>query len=696
MAWNIHWQVPFYGRNGALYTAYIYDESTPDESWPITLKAAAHPFVIEEDDYEDPFTAVRLMTGYLRIVDDGYDDDGHALADGWWRDFVPATDTDRPLVLKKGNDVWFRGFLQPETYRGVLYGNPQEREFPFQSSLAILGGIQINYQQTAIQNFAYLLKTVIEAIPFHDYGVYKFSGGNYARGWLLTEIDWQNFVDEINDNGISPRCTMLEALEDMLRFWGWSASGSFNFTFTSHDDIEGGSSSHLYLAKNDLDALADRSNTSAGTVYASTIITMPTNDFSNVNNDDIFERGPSKATVCINCSVIDEIFVFCPDSFRKTMIDGGYDQSFYFEDDTETLYIADFTADQVNMTCPFITGTTVNGSASFNNMRVRDEENLNEKDNLPVIMFKATADVNFYHNTGTVLASLETVYEHIYGDGKFTITFSTFRRGWKYVSTDDNKEYGNTHMYMSFGIGKNRANAVWFNGIIWENTKRFFRVTVGNSDDKMRIESGFDALSNLRYIDAIPISLSGMPTGKIPKGKIFIDFYGSDDVESLTHLDPSTYPRYFEISEFTLNFEKAGVNTVQDSWRRKVKEPEESRTYIANNQNRNNEEWNYDGVFGSDNNMKFSKSLLIDPASGYLQSATYANGSQRPEQHLANRVANYWSNRKRLVYIEKQLPSNVAAYDHINKYLFDGSTFQILSVSYDLWESIAKWKLIEL
>lgn len=695
MAWNVHWQVTFVGKNGATYDVSIYDEATPDASWPVHLKAAAHPFVIEEDDDEDPFTAVRLTTGYLRIVDDGYDANGNILPDGWWRDLVPTTDTSRPIVLKKGEYVWFRGFLQAQNYSGVLYGNPQEREFPIQCCLSILGGIDINYQQTSIHNFAYLLKTIVESIPFHDYGAYAFTGGNYARTWLLTEIDWQNFVDEINDDGISPRCTMLEALEDMARFWGWSVSGFVKISFTSHDDYSGGSGMYLYLTKENLDALADLSNTSAGLVYAVTNITMKTNDFLSTNNEDMIVRGPSTAAVKIDCQVIDELFAFCPDSFRQAMIDGGYDQTYYFRDETDTIYISDFTVDHLSMTCPFLSGTAVNGSASFNNMLVRDEENLNEKYNLPVIMFKQTAVVDFYHNTGTVIASMETVYEHMYGDGKFSASFATFRRGWKYISTEDENEYGNTYMIISFGIGKDRANAVWFNGVIWESTKRFFRVTVGNKDDKMRIQSVYDNLGNIRMLDYIPISLAGMPSGKVPKGKMFIDFYGSQDVKSLSRTDPN-YPRVFEISEFTLNYEKAGVKTVQDSWRTGIKEPEESRSYVASNSNRSDEEWNYDGVYGTDNNMHFGKGILINPSGGYLENVLYQNGSHRPEQHLANRVANYWSNRKRVVTLEKELPSVVAVYDHNNKFLFEGSTWQILGIGYDFWDSIAKWKLIEI
>ena len=48
--------------------------------------------------------------------------------------------------------------MQAQDFGSVLYGNPQEREFPIQCVLTVTQGTDINYQQTQIQNFAYLLK----------------------------------------------------------------------------------------------------------------------------------------------------------------------------------------------------------------------------------------------------------------------------------------------------------------------------------------------------------------------------------------------------------------------------------------------------------------------------------------------------------------------------------------------------------
>jgi hypothetical protein len=130
---------------------------------PVPLKAGATPFVTQESDDDDMFTPIRTQSGYLRIVDDGYAADGVTPFD--WKDLTPATDTERPVTLTANGSVVWRGFMQAQDFGSTLYGNPQEREFPLQCVLTVTQGTDINYQQTDVQNFAYLLKQIVDAIP---------------------------------------------------------------------------------------------------------------------------------------------------------------------------------------------------------------------------------------------------------------------------------------------------------------------------------------------------------------------------------------------------------------------------------------------------------------------------------------------------------------------------------------------------
>ena len=123
----IHWQIKFKSLRAANgnedYTVNIYDDDYTGD--PIPLKGGAEPFVTQEDDDEDIFTPMRTQSGYIRIVDDGFDAQEPAQPFNW-KDLVPSTDIDRPVVLTNGNNVvLWHGFMQAQNFSGVLYGNPQ-------------------------------------------------------------------------------------------------------------------------------------------------------------------------------------------------------------------------------------------------------------------------------------------------------------------------------------------------------------------------------------------------------------------------------------------------------------------------------------------------------------------------------------------------------------------------------------------
>ena len=166
-------------RAGTTYVVHIGGGTGAE----VPLIGGAQPFTTQEDDNEDVFTPIRTQSGYLRVVDNGLDANGNA----WnWKDLIPATDTSRPVTLTAGGTVVWQGFMQAQDFGSVLYGNPQEREFPIQCVLTITQGTDINYQQTGIQNFAYLLKKVVDSIPYAQRITdFYIQGGSDAQAWLM-------------------------------------------------------------------------------------------------------------------------------------------------------------------------------------------------------------------------------------------------------------------------------------------------------------------------------------------------------------------------------------------------------------------------------------------------------------------------------------------------------------------------------
>jgi hypothetical protein len=181
-------------RSNELLTVNIYDSTFSGEA--MVLRGAAEPFETQEEGGDDLFTPVRLQSGYLRIVDDGFAADGVTAFN--WRDFIPTTDTDRPVTLTDASDnVLWQGFLQAQNFGATLFGNPQTREFPIQCGLSVTQGIDINFSQKEIRNFAYLIKQIVDSIPATCRPTHIMVQGD-AFIWLPKTIDWQLFAD-VND-----------------------------------------------------------------------------------------------------------------------------------------------------------------------------------------------------------------------------------------------------------------------------------------------------------------------------------------------------------------------------------------------------------------------------------------------------------------------------------------------------------------
>ena len=144
----------------------------------VQLSGGAQPFTTQEEGSEDMFTNIRTQTGYFRIVDNARDYDGNVIdataGQDWWKDLIPATNSDRPVTLTVGNTVVWQGFMQSQTFSGQLYGNPQEREFPVICPLGVLAGVDIDFN-AGLKNFAYLLKTVCDTIDTKSNSVVHIS-----------------------------------------------------------------------------------------------------------------------------------------------------------------------------------------------------------------------------------------------------------------------------------------------------------------------------------------------------------------------------------------------------------------------------------------------------------------------------------------------------------------------------------------
>ena len=470
----IHWQVKFRSlRTETLYTVNIYDGSYTDD--PVQLTGAAQPFETQEDDDDDFFSPIRRQSGYLRIVDIGDDNDGNTFN---WRDMIADTDTSRPVTLTDDSGrVRWQGFLQPQNFGVDLYMSPQEIEFPLQCPISITEGIDINYNETAIGNFAYLLKRIVESIPTCAPTNFVFQGGDRAMGILLKRIDWQNFVLDSRDEGdgsIIMRdegMTMYACLEGMCSFWGWTLrEHESTWYFTCADD-SADMPSGLVLTKAELDDVASGNMTfkepesifvsrSVGDIFAST------------NNIDMQVRGPRKVVITSDANIAADFVIRPFDSLlEEAMNEAGWqfnirygDQTIGHTNDVTTVYRRNFI-----FFCS-------NGNSAFWQVRKYEGPENGYGASINVLAIKSTGSTS-----ADSLASFITRYEHGFGDGFFVLHGETYLGAEEYVDTEQGIAYaGNREMFMALGIGKSRASAKWWNGRAWQDSYTRFTVTVGN------------------------------------------------------------------------------------------------------------------------------------------------------------------------------------------------------------------------
>lgn len=640
----IHWQVTFNTlRGGKALTASVYDNLYSGQ--PIQLKGGAEPFTTEENNDDDPFKAVRQQTGSLRIVDDGYAADGVTAFN--WRDLQPRSDHDRPIILTDENDtILWQGFLQPQNFSGTLYQKTQEREFPVQCALSILGSQFPNTTDQGIVNFAYLLKYCVDMVSSASLAVVAFTeiiiqGGADAQRWLSKKFHWANLLSEDNEEELSPQYDLLTCLEDMCNFWGFQArtEGSRLYLMCQDDPSV---QTLLTLSPADLATLA--AGTVAGTVSDDPFIRQElTGDiFSSNDNDDMWVSGPSEVAVKADCNEQNTAFQFAPPMVRKLMEDAGsYTWHHLATDDPQVGFFA----------TPLIrqfTGNIMDGTAGNNAGFCRKQIYSTIEADQPTLI-DAFDFVNIQEQD-SVKISIQTKRMMSFSKGSLKFSGQVFKLA-EVWDSEDNNDY----LKVRIGIGETRESAKWWSihsdssGNItkgWIDTTSNVLLTIGNGDIK---GAGllFSVLSPLPFYENY--TFDAIPTDDYLHGYIFIDFLGI--LWDFYHADTQN----FTVGNFKVEYSRDEVyipsNVNEEPRSRQLKKDRvSSMDYKSVNENAVSNKQNIDLVYASDNSMKYGFGLVMEPTFNYMAGARYGDlVLQHPEQHFADRITAYWNASRRLL-----------------------------------------------
>lgn len=668
----------------------------------VQLSGGAQPFTTEEEGSEDMFTNIRTQTGYFRIVDNAKDYNGNVIdaqaGQDWWKDLIPATNSARPVTLTVGNTVVWQGFMQSQTFSGQLYGNPQEREFPVICPLGVLAGVDIDFN-AGLKNFAYLLKNVCDTIDLKSNNVVHISdiyvqGGADARQWLLTKIDWQNFASEDSDGVTRAKYTIYDVLEDMCRFWGWTArtKGTALYLTCADDSAE---QNFLKLNRTQLNTLAAATtDTTTGSIVTPTTVTLADSAadpiFASTNQEDYQIQGPHRAVVKADCNEHDTIVKFAPKDIEDYMgdsyawVQGDGDLVGYFTTTPKTA------SNQGSNTMKVTTGT-YGRIARRQIYQSTESESAVVGDMLMVLSG---------HNNTSPSIQLQTLRPMSFGGGSISLG-GTAWMGAEPLQQEKNKYT----IRMRLGIGMTRASAKWWYMAMetvgttptissgWSSTPSIFNVPLSGNTLKSTGTYFTIFIAGSMYVyPAIPIPENTY-------GYIFIDIMGAHDYTNGNEIEA------FEIANLEISYSRdsyqipSSIGEVRP--RELITKRVTSQEYSATNSNASKEEWNANCIFASDNNMEYGYGLLLDASGNIIQTVQYggsATNQQHPEQHLANRVANYWATAKRKIDPEL-LANNIPAVDPTNIVKVGAdtvTTYAPIAISRDWRDDITRISLLQL
>ena len=656
----------------------------------IELKGAAQPFVTSEDADEDVFKPVRTQTGYIRIVDDGKAADGVTTFD--WHDLIPASDTERPVTLTKGNTTLWQGFMQTQTFDGPLYSGPTEREFPVQCMLSALDSIMVDTSivvdnvQYHVCNFYMLIYQAFSKVSSKiTIGNFQIQGGTDAYVWLKSKFDWQNLLTD-NGGTLSPRYSYLKALEDMCRFWGFSLrTDGTNIYLTMIGDSVVTGKLTMTLAQVLTAATTD---TSTGTISSDYYSSTPIYDYANTEQQETYLRGKNKAIVKADCNKADIGVDFAPQAVEDAM---GDDWRWAGESDSQVGY---FYTNPPKAGTNCITTDVMNCSSIATKGQFMRVQIYGSTDDAEPVE-SDVIDILAPYAEGQIIASIETVRSHRFGVGSLEMTGDIYHEA-KKMTFSEGKEY----MVMRLGIGASRATAKWFyikNSVTgdtdpmnphWDNSP--YDLLVFPKSGKLCVGSVIWESFIYTYIDDLR-TFAKIPTEAGLEGKVFIDFLGSGN--GRFQIGES-----FMIANFSLKFSRDTVvlpNTFisQQPARMVTVRRQSACEYKSEAWNKNTENWSADCIFASDNNMEYGLGLLMNSNGTWLEKATYSHATvqqQRPEEHLAGAVTSYWANERKMTHLEVQ-----NTYADIIRPDQTVSGGYIAAIGYDWRDAIVKLDIIQ-
>lgn len=196
---------------------YYYTATVSNLSSSLSLTAASSPFVIEEDNSDDPMTPLRISSGYLTVKTG---------SNTYLDRIIPTTSYNRRVVLTRsasslyaGSVVW-AGYVQAKAFDNTFLRAGDDVQIPIHSQLASLACIHPEYDWNDTPTFADVIRQMLKANSNNSFANVYFATSTSFKNNLKMRFCWSNLFD-INDEGeAEDKYNCLQVLEEICRFWG--------------------------------------------------------------------------------------------------------------------------------------------------------------------------------------------------------------------------------------------------------------------------------------------------------------------------------------------------------------------------------------------------------------------------------------------------------------------------------------------
>ena len=698
--YGAHWRILFTSlRTGTHYNLDVYSKNYSGSV--VYLKGADQPFVTEEQDDEDVFTPVRTQTGYLRILDDGFDEAGNAFN---WRDLMPADALDRPVKLwhTENNQTiidWL-GYLQPQNFSSDYAPGVQKREFPVCNELAALQNKYIPPINTdqILFNFAYFIRYFTDILMPAD-RKYYLCGGNEAASWIVKEISWGQFSEKDADNNIVSKYKYFDILEEICKLFGWTCRQvGANFYFDSSTDPD--FSKWLILDSRDLDDAAD-GHDDVGTEANKIILQNLPTDFVSTNNKIANIRGWNKSTVEAKINTLSAVLEYPNEdvekyywaySIRRREAGRGLYHFYKPEDpalDHESQqYTGQVHIDATDVELDYMTGRikyqtkggyeVVDGVGEVNLFDYAQEENPHNVD--------LGSYLDIYHGSDGEKPVFKMTSKKMFSfsNGKFVLSGKTSRT---HINTSQVPNSYEPHSGMGTLVMSLKIGNKYFDGSNWTYTKSTFPIVTGGG----QINGEGEFPNSKIWNDGYPkYDGTGIPVNSILFGRIEIciwEFYDREAYNEATGYDPY---RAAPIHIKDLKLEFIRPNSA------KMPNDKTENKYIVESASPFSEDKTIELLFFTDNNNQYAENVIFNEDGTYCQQMTIGGVAQHPEQHLVNRMAAWGAQTHDVLSFETTPNDGAGTITPMHVVQSGGKTYSSISISRDWRDDVMKIKYIEM